>query len=150
RVLHAPGVAEPYQAGCFVHAEVPPTIPAFRLADGADHGGEAGRRGVRFGQLARYRVLQRQQLFLAFGGADAPADAAITLELAIGVKNRFTGNRDPARAAVFGEPAQLEVVKRLVRLDYRAVRRPVLLGHIGSGKLPSPLADVGEGAQSRL
>jgi hypothetical protein len=56
-------------------------------------------------------------------------------------EDRLAAHAHPARLAVAAHAGVLEIVERQVRLEHRAVRRPLLLGEARSLELPARLAD---------
>src|SRR5262249_34942435 len=102
----------------------------FRLANGPDDLLERHRRAVRLSQDAGHGVLELAQLLGAPALGDVARDSAIALEDPRGVEYRLATYPHPDLAARGIVPAQLQVAKRLARLEQRTVRRPVRFAQV--------------------
>src|ERR1051325_11104142 len=140
RVQHAPAIGKAQHAGWLVHAKIAAAIPAFRLANGPDDLLQRRRRAVRLSQDAGHGVLELAQLFGAPALGDVARDSAIALEDPRRIEYRLAAHPHPDLAARGIEAAQLQVAKRLARLEQRAVRRPVRFAQVDVLELPALLA----------
>ena len=73
--------------------------------------------------------------------ADVLADATIALEYAGLVEHRFAADADPDLLARFVQPAQLQVMERLARIENRHMRGPFDRGHVKVVQFPVFLPD---------
>src|SRR2546421_10588382 len=87
-------------------------------------------------------MLEILQLLGALARRDVLADAAVALERARAVENRLAADAGVFQPAVAGGPLQLQIAKRLVRLEHRAMRRPVRLRHVERRRVPARLPDA--------
>jgi len=76
---------------------------------------------------------------LALG--DVPAYSAVAAETPLGVEDRLAAYAGDLQLARVVEAVPLQVAEGLVRLQQRAVRRPVGLGHVERGQFPAGLSN---------
>src|SRR6185369_3478681 len=101
-------------------------------------------------QAARDGMLEAEQLLVAAPIGDVLADAAVAAETPEFVEHRMAADADMAHLACAVAALVDEVAKRLVRLEHRAVRRPLRFADAEHRQLPAGLAVVGVGEQHRM
>src|SRR5207248_6849203 len=85
------------------------------------------------------KAQQRLPASLALG--DVPAYSAVAAETPLRVEDRLAADAGDLELARVVEAVPLQVAEWLVRLQQRAVRRPVGLGHVEGGQFPPRLSD---------
>ena len=84
------------------------------------------------------KAQQRLPASLALG--DVPAYSAVAAETPLRVEDRLAADAGDLELARVVEAVPLQIAEGLVRLQQRAVRRPVGLGHVERGQFPSGLS----------
>src|SRR5207302_7103085 len=136
----APGLCKTQSAGFVVDAEEPPALPVLRLANGADHGLERRGDAVGFGNRARHRVLEPEQLLGALALGDAASEAAVSGENSSTVERGNAGAREKVLRAVRVDQPHLEIAEGLAGIEQSAVFLPRAVERLLT-ELPARLSD---------
>jgi hypothetical protein len=121
----APALEQPQDPGFLVHAPEIGAVPAFALAQAAQHRLDRLDHVGAFGHRARYAVLEQAQVLDAPLVRYVASNAEVAAEAAVLVTERLAAEREPHGAPVVGYAVDLEVLERLVALELRAVAVPI-------------------------
>ena len=108
---------------------------------------QGGRYVVGFGKHAGDGVLEAQALLGALVLGNVAADAAVALEVPLGVEDRLAADREPAAAAARRRALHLEVAERLVALEARTMRGPVGFAQVRRRLVPAPATEISRGVE---
>ena len=142
-----PGLLHAHDARIAIQPEVAAAVPAFGFADRPQRALQGGRYVVGFGKHAGDGVLEAQALLGALVLGNVAADAAVALEVSLGVEDRLAADREPAAAAAWRRPLHLEVAEWLVALEARAVRGPVGFAQVRRRLVPAPATEISRGVE---